>query len=85
MARVAKQTDYEASKIRPRDVEQQRDIKYGRLKDYGTGYKVEMFWDINEEAKADQMFKLQLRGRGLEKSVNIILDKEELLKYLRWV
>lgn len=85
MARVTKQTDYEASKIRPRDIQEQRDIKYGRLKDYGTGYSVEMFWDLNKEAIEDQMFKLQIRGRGLEKSVDLVLDKEELLKFTRWV
>jgi hypothetical protein len=85
MARVAKQTDYEASKIRPMDVREQRDIHYGRLKDYGKGYNVEMFWDLNDDAKQDQIFKIQVRGRGLQETIDLTLDKEELLKYLRWV
>lgn len=86
MTHMRKEKLYDkAWKRTERDTIDERDMGYGRLKDYGKGYDVEMFWDLSEEAKRDQMFKVRIRGRGLDNTVDIIFDSEEFKKYLRWV
>jgi len=79
--RKTKLSDEEVKKIstadRLRDI---RDGGYGRLKNYSYGgNRVEMKWNLNKYAKADQIFELTI---GSERA---LLDAEELQKLLRWV
>lgn len=57
----------------------QRNAKGGVLRDYSMRHRVEMIWDLNEEADRDQMFRMTVDD------YEVILDKEELMRYLRWV
>lgn len=57
----------------------QRDQKIGTLKDYSMKHRVSVRWDLNDEAVRDQMFELKIDD------YTVILDAEELLRYLRWV
>lgn len=75
---------YKASKRTLTDTREERDAHYGRLYDYGRGHSVEVFWDLNKEGKRDHMFKVRIRGRGLEDSIELILDSEQVITFLRW-
>lgn len=57
----------------------QRERKMGNLKDYSLRHRVTIAWDLNEEAKRDMMVKLTVDDQ------EVILDAEDLLRYLRWV
>lgn len=57
----------------------QRSRKRGSLRDYSLQHKVEVQWDLNEEAKRDRMFKLRVDD------YEVILDWEEVLRYGRWI
>lgn len=57
-----------------------RDSRYGRLINYaGNGSNVEMWWDMNPQAKKDQIFKLRI---GNEYAY---IDNEQLQKLTRWI
>lgn len=56
----------------------QRDQKMGNLKDYSLKHRVTIQWDLNEEAKRDLMVKLTIDD------TEVILDAEDLMRYLRW-
>jgi hypothetical protein len=49
------------------------------LKDYSMQSVVEISWDLNAEAKRDQMMKIRLNDQ------EAIIDLEELLHYTRLV
>jgi hypothetical protein len=49
------------------------------LRDYSLSHRVTMYWDLNDEAVKDQIFRLKIDD------VEVLIDKEELLRYLRWV
>lgn len=53
--------------------------RMGNLKDYSLKHRVTLHWDLNEEAKRDLMVKLVIDD------VEVILDAEDLMRYLRWV
>lgn len=57
----------------------QRDRKAGTLRDYSLNHRVSIRWDLNEEAERDQMFELRIDG------MTVILDAEEMMRYLRWI
>lgn len=57
----------------------QRDKKHGVIRDYSLRHRVEMRWDLNEDAMHDQMFILKVDN------LEVILDAEEVMRYLRWV
>lgn len=57
----------------------QRDRRNGSLKDYSLKHRVEARWDLNDEAKRERMFKLIIDD------YTVILDAEELMRYIRWV
>lgn len=80
MARQSKKGELykEAWKRTPKDTREERDLGYGRLLDYKGSKKVEMFWNVNPEMAADSLFILKVDG------VELILDSEEFLKFLRW-
>jgi hypothetical protein len=57
----------------------QRDKGRADLRDYSMKHKVSMYWDLNEDSKIDQMFILRIDN------IEVILDSEDLQRYLRWV
>lgn len=57
----------------------QRDRRFGFVKDYSLKHRVTVRWDLNEDAMRDKMFVLKIDD------YEVILDSEELLRYLRWV
>lgn len=86
MARQTKEPMYEKlHKRTERDTREERDLGYGRVLDYGRGHDVEIFWNGGGELEANQMVKLRISGRGLEKPIDLILDNEQLMKFCRWV
>lgn len=80
MARESKLTDKDMTVIRDMDVAKvQRDLKHGVLKDYSLQHRVEVRWDLNDEATRDQMFIMKIDD------YEVMLDAEEVLRYLRWI
>lgn len=57
----------------------QKQKRRGVLKDYSLQHRVELRWDLNDEAERDMMFRLTVDD------YEVILDTEELLRYLRWL
>lgn len=57
----------------------QRDLRRGTPRDYSLNHRIEIRWDLNEEAKRDQMFRLIVDDKEM------ICDAEEFMRYLRWV
>lgn len=51
----------------------------GSLRDYSGQHKVEMFWDISDEHKKDMIFRLDIDDKS------VLLDAEQLQRYLRWI
>lgn len=81
MPRQAKLTEKDMSTVREADVAKaQKDRAYGELRDYSLQHKVEMRWDLNFEAIKDQIFELTIDG-----DIKVLLDAEQLQRYLRWV
>ena len=73
-------TDKDMSVLREGDETRiQRSQKIGNLKDYSLQHRVTLAWDLNDEAKRDLMVKLKIDD------VEVILDAEDLMRYLRWV
>lgn len=58
---------------------EERDLHYGRLRDYNKGKQVVLFWDFTEQAKEDGILGLKV---GAE---TVFIDAEQLRKFLRWV
>lgn len=78
--RKTKLTDKELAQITPGTIKEDRDRGYSELKSYGgRAPRVKMIWDLNKDCKADQIFKIKV---GNEEA---LLDKEEIMKSLRWV
>lgn len=57
----------------------QRAQKMGNLKDYSMKHRVTLQWDMNEDSKRDLMFKLRIDD------LEVILDAEDMMRYLRWI
>lgn len=85
MAREAKLkpgqlTPKDMSTVREADIAKvQREKRHGVLRDYSLQHKVEMRWDLNDEAMRDQIFELSIDG------ITVYLDAEQMMRYLRWV
>lgn len=58
----------------------ERDRGWGRIKDYNQGREVYIEWFVDKFP--DNMFGIRLDGANGEL---LVLDAEELRKYLRWV
>lgn len=56
----------------------QSESNRGVLRDYSLQHRVEMQWNLNDEATRDRMFKFKIDN------YEVILDAEELMRYLRW-
>lgn len=86
--RKAKPFEGKAHKRTVDDTKNERDSGYGRLHDYKDARDVEIFWDLSEEAKENQIFKLRIGARKSDDSghdIEILLDNEELVRFTRWV
>lgn len=80
MARESKLTEKDMSVIREGDrTGVQKELKHGSLRDYSLQHRVEIQWDLNPEAERDMMFRL------IVDDYEVILDAEEMQRYLRWV
>jgi hypothetical protein len=80
MSRSNKLTEKDMSTLREADnVKDQRDAGRGVLRDYGMNHEVIMEWDLNPEAIKDRMFRLRIDDK------EVILDVEQVMRYLRWV
>lgn len=55
------------------------EVRYAVLKDYSLRHRVTVEWDMNDDSKRDQMVKLTVGGN------EVILDAEELMRYIRWI
>lgn len=55
------------------------EAKRGSLKDYSLHHRVTVEWDLNEDSKRDQIFKLKVDD------YEVLIDAEELMRYIRWV
>jgi hypothetical protein len=62
-----------------RDTIEERDAKRGLLKDYQSGRTAEMMWGWNDSVERDQIFKIRVG------QTTFMLDKEEVMKFLRWI
>lgn len=80
MSRTNSLTDKDMSVLRDGDQTKiQRDRGHGNVRDYSLRHRVEVRWDLNDEAIRDKMFILKVDDK------EVILDAEELMRYLRWV
>lgn len=52
---------------------------HGALRDHLGQRRVEMFWDLSDECKKDQIFKLRIDD------YEVLLDSEQVQRYLRFV
>lgn len=80
MTRETKLTDKDMSVLREGgSTRETHDVKRGTLRDYGMQHVVEVRWDLNPEAMREQMFIMKIDD------YEVILDAEELMRYIRWV
>lgn len=78
--RAGEITDKDMSVLREADqTKVQRDRRRGVLRDYSLEHRVEVQWDLNDDAQRDTIFKLVIDD------YEVLLDAEELMRYLRWV
>lgn len=77
---MARRPMYEnAHKRTVRDTKAERDLGYGKVRDYKNGKDVHVIWDFHPDATRDSMVMLKI---GKEE---VIIDSEQLFKFLRWV
>lgn len=62
------------------DVVQERDSRRARLLTFGGNTtRVEITWDLNQDAIRDRMFKIQVGDKYA------IINAEEMRRFIRWV
>lgn len=80
MVRKGELTDKDMSVLRESDqTKTQRDRRQGNMKDYSLSHRVQVRWDLNDEAIRDKMFILKIDD------LEVVLDAEEMMRYLRWI
>lgn len=57
----------------------QQAARRGTIRDYSMSHRVELSWDLNDDAMRDKMFRLKVDDK------EVILDAEEVMRLLRWV
>lgn len=78
MARVG---DKDLSELREGpDATTQSKMNSGLLKELSGNHKIEIFWDLNEESKQDQIFILRIDNK-----IELYLDKQDLLRHTRFI
>jgi hypothetical protein len=55
------------------------DNKRGTVRDYSLQHRIVVEWDLNEESERDRIFRLTVGGNS------VLIDAEELMRYIRWV
>lgn len=60
------------------DTKTQSRTPHAVLKDYSMNHRVTLRWDLNDDATREQMVELRVGDN------KVILDADELMKYLRW-
>lgn len=76
---MAREISKDMSMMREMDATKtQRDKSFGILRDHSLEHRVTVRWDISEEGIRDKMFILQVDD------YEVILDSEEVMRYLRW-
>jgi hypothetical protein len=78
--RYTRLTDKDMTVMQEQDsARDQHKQTYGALRDHSNQHRVEVFWDLNDECKKEQIFKLRIDD------VEVLLDAEQMQRYLRWV
>lgn len=78
--RTTKLTTKDMDMVREQDsARDQHKQTRGSLRDYSGKHVVEMYWNLSEEAKKDMIFKLRIDDK------EVLLDAEQVSRYLRWV
>ena len=78
--RIGQLTEKDMDMVREQDsARDQHKQTRGSLRDYSGQHTVEMYWNLSEEAKKDMIFKLRIDDK------EVLLDAEQLSRYLRWV
>lgn len=68
------------------DVVEERNGGYGRLTDFYRSQDVTMRWENwHGPYEDDMLFKLIIGGRKDQRKTEVVLSKEELLRWLRYV
>lgn len=57
----------------------QKEKGHADIRDHTLKHHVQMFWDLNKDAIQDRMFMLKIDD------LEVVLDAEDVLRYLRWV
>lgn len=57
----------------------QHKMSRGNVRDYSLQHRVEVRWNLNDEAIRDRMFELKIDD------YTVVLDAEQMMRYLRWV
>ena len=52
---------------------------HGALRDHSGKHHVMLYWDLSDECKKDMIVKLRIDN------IEVLLDAEQLQRYLRWV
>lgn len=80
MPRETKLTEKDMSILREGgSTKQTHDDKRGSLRDYSLKHRVMVEWDLNTDAQRDQIFRLRIDD------IEVLLDAEELMRYIRWI
>ena len=73
-------TDKDMSVLREGDsVRTQHKKTSGVIRDYSLTHHVSVHWDLNKDAIKDKMFRLKVGDN------EVIVDAEEMMRYLRWI
>jgi hypothetical protein len=68
------------SSLREADIAKvQKEKGHGELRDYTLQHRVHLYWDLSDDAIRDKMFRLVIDD------YEVILDTEQMMRYLRWV
>jgi hypothetical protein len=80
MARISKLTLKDMTVLREQDSprEQHKQTR-GAVRDLSGKHQVTIFWDLSEECKKDMIFKMAIDD------YEVLLDAEQVKRYLRWV
>jgi hypothetical protein len=80
MPRETKLTDKDMSVLREgASTRETHDAKRGTIRDYSLKHRITIEWDLNDDAKRDQICRLTIDD------YDVLIDAEELMRYVRWV
>lgn len=77
--RYTRLTEKDMTVIQEQDsAKEQHRQTMGALRDLSNQHRVEIFWDLSDECKKEMIIKLRIDD------VEVLLDAEQLQRYLRW-